>query len=348
MTRRIVTVPEFTLENGVTLRDVPVAYRAWGRLSARADNAVLVCHALTGDTNAAQWWSELFGPGRALDTERDYIVCANVIGSPYGTVSPLTIDTATGESYGAAFPAFTIRDSVALHKLLLDALGVQQVRFAIGGSMGGMQVLEWAFYRDFVRGLVPIGVGGRHSAWCIAWSWAQRRAIELDPSFEGGDYVVGEGPKAGLGLARMIAMITYRSFSSFQGRFGRARTEEPLFDMASYLMHQGDKLVDRFDANCYLALMSAMDTHDVARDRGDYDKVLAGIDQPTLAIGIDSDVLYPPAEQRELAQYLPKAELAILDAGHGHDSFLIERNDVNQLVKSWRDRVLEPISMEAK
>jgi homoserine O-acetyltransferase len=348
MTRRIVIVPEFTLESGVTLRDVPVAYHAWGRLNERGDNAVLVCHALTGDTNAADWWSELFGPGRALDTERDYVVCANVIGSPYGSVSPLTTDPATGKPYGAAFPVFTIRDSVALHKRLLETLGVQQVRFAIGGSMGGMQVLEWALYRDFVRGLVPIGVGGRHSAWCIAWSWAQRRAIELDPSFEHGAYPVGGGPRAGLALARMIAMITYRSFRSFQGRFGRTRTDEVLFDMASYLNHQGDKLVERFDANCYLALMGAMDTHDVARDRDDYRSVLGGIGQPALVIGMDSDLLYPLDEQRELAAYLPHAELAILEAEDGHDSFLIERDRVNRLVKGWRDRVLERIQTEAE
>ncbi len=210
--------------------------------------------------------------------------------------------------------------------------------------MGGMQVLEWAFQGGFVRGLVPIAVGGRHSAWCIAWSWAQRHAIESDPRWKGGHYAPHEGPRLGLGLARMIAMITYRSFGSFQERFGRRPSESGApFDMISYLKHQGDKLVERFDANCYLALMHAMDTHDVARGRGEYHDVLAGVMAPTLVIGIDSDLLYPLDEQRELASSLPNAELAILEAAHGHDSFLIEREAVNEIVKSWRDRTLDPL-----
>jgi homoserine O-acetyltransferase len=194
-----------------------------------------------------------------------------------------------------------------------------------------------------VRGIVPIGVGGRHSAWCVAWSWAQRHAIELDPQFRGGRYTPGEGPALGLGLARMIAMITYRSSRSFQERFGRNRSNGQQFDMASYLLHQGDKLVERFDANCYLALMHVMDTHDVARERGDYPDVLGKITQPALVIGIDSDLLYPLEEQRELAAHMPHAELATLVATHGHDSFLIEGGAINQLVRDWRNRVLEPI-----
>ncbi len=334
------TFESFSLESGATLRDVPVAYHAWGDLNAAGDNAVLVCHALTGDSDAREWWGELFGPGRALDPARDFIVCANVIGSPYGTIAPVSTNPETGAPYGPDFPPTTVRDTVALHRRLLDALGVKRVRFAIGGSMGGMQVLEWGFQDGFVDGLVPIGVGGRHSAWCIAWSWTQRHAIESDPHWQGGRYPPGEGPRMGLSLARMIAMITYRSFSSFQERFGRQPGQGDVpFDMISYLNHQGDKLVNRFDANCYLALMHAMDSHDVARGRGEYYDVLATLSQPTLVIGIDSDLLYPLQEQRELAEHLPNAELAILEAGHGHDSFLIERDEVNRIVKAWRDRV---------
>jgi homoserine O-acetyltransferase len=343
MSRQIRTLESFTLEDGVTLRDVPVAYHSWGTLNAAGDNAVVVCHALTGDSDAREWWGELFGPGCALDPERDFIVCANVLGSPYGTAAPVTVNPETRTPYGPDFPPATIRDTVALHRRLLEALGVKRVRYAIGGSMGGMQVLEWAFAGDFVRGLVPIGVGGRHSAWCIAWSWTQRHAIESDPHWQSGHYLPGDGPRLGLSLARMIAMITYRSFSSFQERFGRHVGQDGVpFDMISYLNHQGGKLVDRFDANCYLALMHQMDTHDVARDRGEYHDVLANVSQPALVIGIDSDLLYPLEEQRELARYLPNAELAILEAGHGHDSFLIERAEVNRLVKAWRDRVLDP------
>lgn len=342
MNARIVTLPEFTLESGRTLREVPVAYHSWGRLNERGDNAALVCHALTGNTDVEDWWPELLGPGRALDTDRDFVVCANVPGSPYGTVSPVTMNPETRKPYGPDFPPMTLRDVVRLHKRLLDEIGVRQVRYAIGGSMGGMQVLEWVFFGDFVRGLVPIGVGGRHSAWCIAWSWTQRHAIELDPKFKGGHYAPGEGPDIGLGLARMIAMITYRSFVSFQERFGRARAEtDAPFDITSYLAHQGDKLVERFDANCYLSLMHTMDTHDVARDRGDYHAVLRRVEQPTLVIGIDSDLLYPLDEQRELAEGIPHAELVVLEAAHGHDSFLIEREEVNKHVVDWRRRILD-------
>lgn len=342
--QQVFEVPEFAFENGAVCRDVPVAYRTWGNLNEVGDNAILVCHALTGNTDVAAWWPELLGPGRALDPERDFVICANVIGSPYGSLSPLTANPATGKPYGPDFPVATLRDTVALHKHMLDALGVRRVLFAIGGSMGGMQALEWAFYGDFVDGIVPIAVGGRHSAWCIAWSEAQRGAIRSDPRWLDGRYPPGEGPSTGLAVARMMAMISYRSFASFEQRFGRGPSdaESPTrFSMESYLHHQGRKLVDRFDANCYLKLTESMDTHDVARGRGEYPDVLSGLRQRALVIGIDSDVLYPLPEQRELALQLPKAELTVLEAPHGHDSFLIEREAVNDLVVAWRRRIID-------
>ncbi len=345
MTAEVLKLPSFRFESGAEFSDVPVAYQAWGRLNARRDNAVLVCHALTGNPAVDEWWAGLLGPGLALDTERYFVLCANVIGSPYGTLSPLSIDRASGKTYGPEFPVPTLRDTVNLHKMLLDALDVRRVAFAIGGSMGGMQVLEWAFAGDFVGGLVPIGVGGRHSAWCIAWSEAQREAIRQDPAWQGGRYMPGTGPAAGLAVARMIAMISYRSFQSFGDRFGRDRDTAEVpgsFAMQSYLRYQGRKLVERFDANCYLCLTESMDTHDIARDRGDYREVLGKIHQPTLVVGIDSDLLYPPAEQRELAERIPGAELAVLQATHGHDSFLIEVDEINAVVLDWRRRVIDP------
>lgn len=337
-------ISTFTLENGAALRDVPVTYQTWGSLNAAGDNAVLVCHALTGNTNVADWWDGLLGAGRALDPTEDFVVSLNVPGSPYGSVSPITTDPTTGAPYGPDFPSFTIRDTVALHRQALERLGVRRVACAIGGSMGGMHVLEWAFEttddgRPFVRSLVPIAVGGRHTAWQIGWSEAQRQAIYADPKWRDGRYPPNDPPSQGLATARMMAMVSYRSQPSFDGRFGREVMDDhddARYAVESYLRHQGGKLVDRFDANCYVALTQQMDTHDVARDRGDYEGVLASLEQPALVVGIDSDVLYPLAEQRELAEHLPRASLQILEAPHGHDSFLIELDVLDDLVSAWR------------
>ena len=336
-------IPRLRLECGDTLEHVPVAYRTWGRLAAAGDNAVVVCHALTGNADVELWWPGLLGPGRALDTGRDFIICANILGSPYGSASPLTVNPATGLPYGADFPVPTIRDTVALHRLLLERLGVRHVQFVVGGSMGGMQALEWAFHGELVGGIVPIACGGRHSAWCIGWSEAQRHAIVSDPSWCEGRYEAGGGPTHGLATARMIAMISYRSFESFATRFGRAVVDDAgaaRFAVETYLRHQGTKLVERFDANCYVRLTQSMDVHDVARDRGDYFEVLSTIRQPTLDVGNDTDVLYPLEEQRELATHIPNAELAVLESEHGHDAFLIEEDAVNAFITEWRRAAL--------
>ena len=339
------TLPTFTLENGTTLRDVPVAYQTWGSLNAAGTNAVLACHALTGDTDVSDWWNGLLGPGRALDPTDDFVVCLNVPGSPYGSVSPLTENPESGEPYGAAFPVFTTRDTVHLHRRALEQLGVRRVACAIGGSMGGMHVLEWAFETTdggapFVRSLVPIAVGGRHTAWQIGWGEAQRQAIYADPKWRNGEYPPDDAPTSGLATARMMAMVSYRSQPSFDGRFGReemADQDDTPFAVESYLRYQGGKLVDRFDARCYVALTKQMDTHDVARGRGDYEEVLASIEQPVLVVGIDSDVLYPLSEQQELAAHLPHATLEVLSVPHGHDAFLIKLEVINDRVTAWRN-----------
>ncbi len=338
-------IRDFILECGEALPDAPVAYKTWGRLNASCDNVVVVCHALTGDANVEAWWGPLLGPGRVLDTDRFFVVCANVIGSPYGTVSPITINPATGKPYGVDFPVVTIRDTVALHKALMETLGVRQIALVIGGSMGAMQVLEWAFHRDYVRTLAAISVGGRHSAWCIGWSEAQRQAIYADPNWKEGRYSPDAPPGGGLSAARMMAMISYRSQSSFEGRFGRTRmaghgTPAP-FAVESYLRYQGEKLVKRFDANCYVRLTQQMDTHDVARGRGAYPDVLRTVTQPVLVIGIDSDILYPVEEQEELAANIPHAQLSILNASHGHDSFLIEFESLESVLRPWINSNME-------
>lgn len=336
----IIRISELTLDSGRTLADVPVAYDAWGELNAAGDNAVIVCHALTGSSEADIWWGPLIGSGRVLDTDRYYVICLNVLGSPYGSFSPLSEDPATGRPYGPAFPSITIRDTVRAHRAALSTLGVRRARFALGGSMGGMQALEWAFEDDFVEGIVPIAVGGRHSAWCIGFSEAQRQAIYADRRWNDGRYE--EQPASGLAAARMIAMISYRSRSSFEARFGRTPQEDEggLFAVESYLRYQGEKLVNRFDANCYVELTKQMDTHDVARGRGTYERVLASIEQPTLIVGVDSDVLYPVEEQTELASLIPNAQLEIISSHHGHDAFLIEHETLSARIRAWMDAEL--------
>lgn len=343
---RSLTISEFTLESGAVLRDVPVAYHTWGQLNESRDNAIVVCHALTGDSNAESWWGPLIGPGRPLDTDRYFVICANAIGSPYGTVSPVSIRPDTGTPYGADFPAATIRDTVALHRLLIEHLGITRIAMTIGGSMGGMQVLEWGFHADLVGSLVPIGVGGRHSAWCIAWSEAQRQAIYADPNWKGGRYTSDATPDAGLAAARMMAMVSYRSRQSFESRFARARMasndQQEAFAVESYLRYQGEKLVQRFDANCYVHLTRQMDSHDVSRGRGGYPDTLRSLRQPTLVLGIDTDVLYPVEEQEELAAYMPEATLQIIESENGHDSFLIAFDQLDEVLRPWMEAVVAP------
>ena len=343
---------ELQLENGLVMTQVPIAYQTWGALNAAGDNAIVVCHALTGNTEVDDWWGELLGPGKALDTSRYFVVAANVLGSPYGSVSPLTVNQETGEPYGAAFPPLTIRDTVRAHRHVVEYLGVKRVMLAIGGSMGGMQVLEWAFLGDFVQAIAPIAVGGRHSPWCIAWSEAQRQAIYADRNWQGGKYSPGEEPVQGLAAARMMAMVSYRSAPIYEERFGRKilphNEDGGMYSVESYLRYQGEKLVNRFDANCYVQLTKQMDTHDVARGRGEYHEVLGEIQQPTLVIGIDSDVLYPLHEQEELAVNIPGSTFEVLSSPHGHDAFLIELQTLNTIIFSWLNNTFKRTSARVR
>ncbi len=337
----------FSLELGGVLLEGQIAYRTWGQLNRSRDNAVLVCHAFTGWADLEVWWQPLLGTGRALDPDRDFIICSNILGSCYGTTGPSSIDPQTGQPYGASFPAVNVRDMVRLQARLLDALGVEALRMAIGGSLGGMQVLEWALlYPEKVKSIAVIAASGRHSAWCIGLSEAQRQAIYADPLWQNGNYDPAHPPAQGLAVARMIAMHTYRSWHSFNDRFGRTvqpnptQPEQSQFSIASYLQYQGDKLVERFDANSYIALSQAMDRHDLTRSNQSYEAVLNSIQQPTLLVAIDSDLLYPPIEQQELANLIPNAELVWLSSPHGHDAFLIEMDALNNLVVQFRQETL--------
>lgn len=329
----------FSLELGGRLPALRVGYRTWGTLAADGSNAVVVCHALTGSADADLWWTRMFGPGRALDPEKDFVVCSNILGSCYGTTGPTSIDPATGAPWLGGFPAITVRDMVRVQHALAVSLGVRRVRMVIGGSLGGMQALEWALlYPSLVESVVFVASTARHSAWCIGLSEAQRQALFADARWNGGRYDPAEPPSAGLAAARMMAMLSYRSQPSFEMRFARRPQTEDLFAIESYLRYQGQQLVDRFDAATYVTLTRAMDTHDVSRGRGDYEEVLRGLRQPMLVVSIDSDVLYWPWEQREVAALAPNARLAVMDSPHGHDAFLIDVDRLSDMVTDFRGR----------
>ena len=325
------------LEGGGVLPALEIGYRTWGTLAPDGSNAVMVCHALTGSADADRWWTRMFGPGRALDPARDFVVCSNILGSCYGTTGPASPDPATGAPWRGRFPKVTVRDMVRAQHALLRALGVRRLRLVIGGSLGGMQVLEWALlYPELVDAAVFIASTARHSAWAIGLSEAQRQAVFADPRWRGGDYDPADPPSAGLAAARMAAMLTYRSALSMEQRFGRRQQTEDLFAVQSYLRYQGEQLVDRFDPATYVTLLDAMDSHDVARGRGDLDDVLRSIRLPMLVVSIDTDVLYWPWEQREVARLVPHAKLAVLDSVHGHDAFLIDVDRLSDMVAEFR------------
>jgi homoserine O-acetyltransferase len=338
-TRRLVLEGDFPLESGAVLPRVEIAYRTWGKLAPDGANAVVVCHALTGSADADRWWTPLFGPGRALDPARDFIICGNVLGGCYGTTGPASPGP-DGRPWGARFPAVTLRDQVRVQIALADALGVRGIRLVIGGSMGGLQALEWAVLdRERVAAVAAVAASARHSPWCLVWSEAQRLALASDPN---------DPPAAGLAAARAIAMATYRSPASLERRFGRAsgadvfaeRSRAPRdFAVRGWLRHHGDLLLQRFDAHAYRVLLDAMDTHDLARGRGALGDVLAGIHQPTLVVSIPSDALYVSADQRALVAGLRQAVLAELDSEHGHDGFLIDADRLEPVVRDFRARL---------
>ncbi|MCA9835551.1 MAG: homoserine O-acetyltransferase [Trueperaceae bacterium] len=328
------------LHYGEKLEQVVVAYETYGELNSRGDNAILICHALTGSAHAAGiyesdgvpgWWDPLIGPGKPIDTTKYFVICSNVLGGCYGTTGPVSISPRTGFPYRLEFPRYTVRDMVEVQKRLADHLNVTSFASVIGGSMGGMQVLEWPLmYPDRVRSIIPIAIGARHSAWAIGLNEVARRAITSDPGWKEGNYAPDEQPESGLGLARAIAMLSYRSFDSLEAKFGRQRvgaTRDLLgvsFEIESYLSYQGVKLVKRFDANTYLYITKAMDDHDITEGRGRLSTVLKKIKQKALVMGISSDVLYPETEQKQLMEYLPDASYARINSPHGHDAFLIE------------------------
>eukprot|EP00644_Phytophthora_capsici_P003357 jgi/Phyca11/537579/estExt2_fgenesh1_pg.C_PHYCAscaffold_990017 len=334
------------LEKGEKLVAPEVAYTTYGKLNAARDNVIVLCHALTGHSLVHQYWDAMV---TSEWTDKYFIVCSNVLGSCYGTTNPTSVNPLTGRSYGPDFPAVTLRDAVALQRRLLeDGLGVKQVQAVIGGSLGGMQTLEWAFQgQDYVKSFVAIACGAQHSAWQIGISELQRQAIYMDPNFRDGHYTEDAPPHRGLALARQIAMVSYRTHAAYNEKFGRCEEQVEGSDkhdryvVQSYLDYQGEKFLSRFDVNSYLSLLHMMDTHDVGRGRGGLQKALESLSQPSLVIGVDSDVLYPLCEQQQIADGLPNSQFAALSSPHGHDGFLLGQEEISELTKKFLAEIVE-------
>ncbi|OMH78653.1 Homoserine O-acetyltransferase [Zancudomyces culisetae] len=405
--RNTIIIPEFELECGETLYSVPVAYSAFGELNEAKDNCIVVCHAFSGNSDVSEWWGPLLGSGKAFDTDKFFVICCNVLGAPYGTASPLTLDKRTGKNYGPTFPLTSVRDDVRLHKrVIVDELGVKEIALVIGGSMGGMQTLEWAFtYKDIVKTFVPMATSGRHSAWGISWGEMQRQAIYGDQNYNNGYYTMDKKPDHGLSTARIAGMLTYRSFESAHRKFGRKtqgrhlkrlnarettsegdketttkatngtktnpnpnpnddRDAPTIYSAQGYLRYQGEKFVDRYDANCFLAISKKLDTHDLtyhhpkfnyldgqegtsdnttfgAEDDEEldeeemYKQVLASAQQPCMVVGIENDGIFSIKEQYELAKYIPNAKMELLSSTEGHDGFLLEVKQVSRMLKRF-------------
>ncbi|ASN53912.1 homoserine O-acetyltransferase [Sinomonas sp. R1AF57] len=354
---RTTAVGALQLEAGGALPEVELAYETWGTLNADGTNAVLIQHALTGDTHVAQgegdepgWWEALVGPGKPVDTEKYFVVAANMLGGCYGSTGPSSLDP-EGVPWGSRFPFVTIRDSVRAEARLADRLGVRAWHAVLGGSMGGARALEWAAtYPERVRHCVVVAIGAYSTAEQIALAQAQVLAIRQDPHFNGGDYYGGPTPVAGLGLARRIAHISYRSEPELNFRFGRRGqgAENPIeapgpaaergrYQVESYLDHQAAKLVNRFDANSYIAITEALMSHDVGRGRGGLVRALAKTKAEFFLASVNSDRLYFPEQSDELARALPgEVPVHSIDAKIGHDGFLTE---IGQLGGELRRKV---------
>ena len=363
--RRFFTLPadrKLAIDVGVVMEGVTTAYETWGSLNSDASNAILLCHAWTGDSHVAGrageghptpgWWEGAVGPGLAIDTNQFFVVCANVLGGCQGSTGPASPHPVDGKPYGSRFPVITIRDMVRTQARLADHLGVRKWRAVVGGSMGGMQVLEWAVtFPERVGAIMPIATCAQASAQQIAWGSIGRRGITNDPKWRGGDYydaAPGDGPHEGLSTARMVAQVTFRSDNVFTDRFGRdmvgGEGSSTLalgqkFEVERYLEYHGEKLCRRFDANSYIAIGKAMDLHDVGRSRGGLVAAMKRVNMPSLTMGIWSDFLYPVYQQLQIRDLVAangaRSEYVEVDSPHGHDAFLIELDQVGPAVKRF-------------
>ncbi|MEY4938919.1 MAG: hypothetical protein RIQ93_654 [Verrucomicrobiota bacterium] len=352
----------FTFKSGQTIPGFTLRYETYGMLNATRDNAIVICHALSGDHHCAGWhspadrkpgwWNNLIGPGKAVDTRRFYVICANVLGGCQGSTGPSSLNPESGRPYGIQFPFVTIRDMVRSQKLLLEHLGVNELHSIIGGSMGGMLALLFAIeYPCFTRRVLAMATTGRESAQAIAFNEVGRQAIMQDPAWNHGEYPRDSGPRVGLAIARMMAHITYVSDASMDRKFGRRKKEtaptdaytfEPQFEVEGYLRYQGQSFINRFDANTYLYITRALDQFDLAHAYGSLEAAFAPVEAETLVVGFTSDWLFPPEQNRQLALALlragKRASYAELTTDLGHDSFLLESEELYTLVRGFLER----------
>jgi homoserine O-acetyltransferase len=325
----------FILESGQTLPGITIAYHSYGKLNANKDNVIWICHALTANSDVKEWWPGMIGNGMLFNPEKNFIICANNLGSCYGTTGPLSVNPNTGQLYYHSFPFITIRDMVAAHILLREHLGIAKIEFLIGGSIGGYQALEWAVMeKKAIKNMLLLTTSAAESAWGIAVHTAQRLAIEADNTWKEPHPDAGiKGMKA----ARAIGMLTYRNYELLVEK----QTDPDInktdnFKASSYINHQGDKLVKRFNAYTYWMLTKAMDSHNIARGRADnLQTVLKTIPHKTLIMGVSTDILCPVQEQKFIAQNMPNATYIEISSSYGHDGFLVEAEKITEHVNNW-------------
>ena len=319
------TSEPFVLESGEVLPALTISYTTFGQLNNDSSNVVWIFHALTGNANPAEWWTNLVGVGKAIDPNKDFIICSNTLGSPYGTTSPVSVNPNTGEYYGEDFPFITIRDMVNAQKVLLDHLNIKKIQLGIGGSMGGQQLLEWAIDSpDLFKNICLLATNAKMSPWAIACNETQRMILG------------GNTPEA-LKAARAVAMLTYRTYDIYNKCQSEGTDEKVVdFKASSYQQYQGEKFLSRFDSASYLCLTKAMDSHNVGRGRGGYKKALQKIKANTLIFGVQSDLLFPIQEQKILRKYIKKADLKIIKSPYGHDGFLTEGDIIDKHLRLFR------------
>lgn len=352
---------DLMLEGGGKLKEVTVAYETYGKLNKEKSNAILICHALSGDAHVAGWhdgdrkpgwWDIIIGPGKCLDTDKYFIICSNVIGGCKGSTGPSSINPETNMEYGLDFPIITISDMVNAQKKLIEHLDIKQLFAVVGGSMGGMQVLQWCVsYPNMVKLAIPIATAANSAPQQIAFNEVGRRAIISDPKWNGGSYYSGEVPKDGLSLARMIGHITYLSYESMYQKFGRRLQDKEKysfdfsldFQVESYLHYQGESFVERFDANSYLYITKAMDYFDLTKNES-LSEGFENVKAKFLVISVDSDWLYPPAQSKEIVMALTANNIDVsyheLKSPYGHDAFLLEEGQLNYIINGFLSEIL--------